>query len=253
VSDDVKNWEPWTDTIQEVWPEYQSSTLPKDPWQASYQMDSVNDLSSDSNHSLMSISIPSTGATPPTMVKERDLPTSRDEDTSAFPETQQKQQFWQQARRSKKKRVDRVDSGRRQLTRLASRESHFSDIEGREGTDTCQVSQSKRQCVYGVVEAVSTQYHGAVPEATDSLMPVYNSGTYYPFLSSLGSHQSQNPGWEQIKHDALNCSYEALQCRTVTHGHITMQQNYTSGFHSDQFDYHNIAPCWPIPVYGCPW
>jgi hypothetical protein len=34
VSDDSRNQEPWTDTIQEVWPKYQSSSPPEDPWQA---------------------------------------------------------------------------------------------------------------------------------------------------------------------------------------------------------------------------
>jgi hypothetical protein len=92
-------------------------------------------------------------------------------------------------------------------------------------------------------------------------MPAYTSATCYPFQASPWSHEPQKLGWEQ---NPLDCPYEALQNRTVTHAdtnftvatspqsihNTTMQPNYTSDFNSDQYDYNAMVPGWPTPVHS---
>lgn len=108
-----------------------------------------------------------------------------------------------------------------------------------------------------VREAILTQDPGAVHKPTDSSTPVY-----YPFETSLASHKPQKLGLEWIEQNILDCPYEALQNRTVTHdtnsavatspqsiSNITIQPNYTSGLNSDQNNYYNMVLCWLMPVY----
>jgi hypothetical protein len=166
---------------------------------------------------------------------------------------------WQQICGSKKKKIDMVDDERIPLKRVVSGADPSSFVENWEGIVTRQLSQPKRKCEHRTGEVTLPQHPGAIHKSTDSPTPLHTYATYYPFQDSLSSQRPQKPGWEQIKQNALDCPYEALQNRTVTHDtHFTvatspqsinntiMQPKYTSAFSSDQHDYNNMASCWPI-------